>query len=138
MTLQAIKQQFYTYRNGDLASTLRKAGWPHGVIFGLNVHQIASIAGQIASPTASLAMELWQDKNVRESRMLAPYLMPRDIGFERALSICKDIVTREEADMLAFKWARYLNCARKLSDTLKTECNPLLQYMATSIDRFIE
>lgn len=32
-----IKKEFFTYRNGMLADTLRRYGMPHKVIFGLEV-----------------------------------------------------------------------------------------------------
>ena len=44
MDLQSIKKDFFVFRNGIVADTLRKAGMPHKVIFGLQIPQIAAIA----------------------------------------------------------------------------------------------
>ena len=71
-TLREIKQLFFTYRNGALADTLKGAGHPCAVVFGLMIPQIADIARQ-QTPSLELAQRLWDDTGVRESRILATY-----------------------------------------------------------------
>lgn len=66
MTIKEIRQQFYTFRNGIIADTLRKAGDPHRIIFGLNLPQITDIA-RLIGLDASLARELWADTSCREA-----------------------------------------------------------------------
>lgn len=121
MTLKDIKQQFFAYRNGALADTLRKAGMPYGIIFGLNIPQLAAIARQAresagGEPVAALADELWADRNVRESRLLACYLFDADsLPGQQTLQMMADVQTREEADILAFRLLRYLPYAAQLA-----------------------
>lgn len=117
--LKEIKQQFYTYRNGALADTLRKYGDPHRIIFGLDVPQIASIARSLA-PGMELATLLWTDRDVRESRLLAAYLFPlEEISLEKALELCSDLRNREEADILAFRLLKRLPYATDLHTSLR-------------------
>ena len=74
MTIQEIKKEFFAMRNGMLGDTLRKAGMPYAVIFGLNIPQLGEIARRAQEDTAerdALARELWADTKVRESRLLA-------------------------------------------------------------------
>ena len=45
--MKMVKHLFMTYRNGIVADTLRKAGLPFGVIFGLQLPQLSGIARDI-------------------------------------------------------------------------------------------
>ncbi|MDE7401818.1 MAG: DNA alkylation repair protein [Muribaculaceae bacterium] len=129
--MQKIKKEFFAYRNGMLADTLRNHGDPHKVIFGLNVPQIASIARNIIaeledSPEQnstvnreSIARSLWTDREVRESRLLATYLFdPANTTIEQAVALAKDVRTTEEADMLAFRLFKRMKDADKLLSAL--------------------
>lgn len=90
------------YRNGIVADALR-AGTPYSVIFGLQVPQLAGIARALPQEP-DLAMALWNDYKVRESRLLAVYLFPpAETTIETALALTRSVQTREEADMLAFR-----------------------------------
>ncbi|MCM1004708.1 MAG: hypothetical protein NC402_00235 [Prevotella sp.] len=97
------------YRNGIVADTLRAAGMDcYNVIFGLNVPQLAHIAGTLV-PGMTLADALWADRKVRESRLLAAYLFPpEEVSEQKALELMADVQTQEEADMLAFRLLRQL------------------------------
>lgn len=91
------------YRNGVVADTLRQAGMPYSIIFGLNVPQLAGIARSLM-PDHELARKLWDDKAVRESRLLACYLFdPKKVSLDEALALAADTLTREEADMLTMR-----------------------------------
>ena len=91
-----------TYRNGIIADTLRSAGWTHSVIFGLNLPQITDIARQQPAPDVDLALELWNDRNVRESRLITPFLLPKDYQQADLLKLLADIQVEEQnhAEML--------------------------------------
>lgn len=103
MTIQEVKKEFFTYRNGMLADTLRKAGYPHKVIFGLNVPQLDAIARQIGFDQ-DLALQLWDDSEVRESRLLACWLFdPKITTVELAQRLAEECRTPEERDILKFR-----------------------------------
>ncbi len=123
--LKDIKHRFTAYRNGIIADTLRKAGYPHKVIFGLQLPQLKQIADEVrercagdetpAERSAQIAEALWQDADVRESRLLATYLMdPRTLSPEECLRLAEEARTQEEADMLAFRVLRHRADAPRL------------------------
>lgn len=141
--LGAIRRLFFALRNGLIADTLRKGGMEQKYIFGLQLPQIKEIAAQTREITGikaeDLARELWEDRECRESRLLAAHLMPTDkISAEEALAWAKDIRTREEADILAFRLLRYLDAAPEIALTLASSEDPLSRYGAEAIKRFIE
>lgn len=114
MSIKDIKHNFLAYRNGIVADTLRKAGQPFGIIFGLQLPQIRQIARDVMasitddSERQQLARELLADTNVRESRILAFAVMPPDsLSYAEAADLCKSILTREEADLLPFLLLRF-------------------------------
>ena len=114
MTIKEIRQQFYTFRNGIIADTLRKAGYPHRIIFGLNLPQITDIA-RLIGLDASLARELWADTSCREAQLLAPMIMPSDaIGQNDALKMIKECVCVETTDILCHKLLRRTSFAEPL------------------------
>lgn len=114
MDLQSIKKDFFVFRNGIVADTLRKAGMPHKVIFGLQIPQIAAIAKAL-TPSSELAEALWNDSEVRESRILATYLFPVDeMSLEKAIWLLGSVRTQEESDMLAFRLLKRLHFASEI------------------------
>ena len=114
MDLQSIKKEFFVFRNGIVADTLRKAGMPHKVIFGLQIPQIAAIAKDL-TPSSELAEALWNDSEVRESRILATYLFPVDeMSLEKAIWLLGSVRTQEESDMLAFRLIKRLHFASEI------------------------
>lgn len=119
--LNDIKKSFFAFRNGIIADTLRKAGMPYKVIFGLQIPQIAEIA-RSQSPSLSIAEQLWNDRDVRESRILATYLFPLDkINMEKAMELARDVQTQEEADMLAFRLFKRLTFADTLLSAMEDD-----------------
>ncbi|MGM9817214.1 MAG: hypothetical protein ACI304_09215 [Lepagella sp.] len=117
--MQEIKRQFFTYRNGMLADTLRGYGYPYKVIFGLELPRIAEIAGGL-TPSVEMAERLWEDREVRESRLLATYLYPvAAMTEERAEAMASDVRTQEEADMLAFRIFKRMEHAAELLARLR-------------------
>jgi len=141
--LGAIRRQFFALRNGLIADTLRKGGMEQKYIFGLQLPQIKEIAAQTRENAGikaeDIARELWKDRECRESRLLAAHLMPTDkISEEEALAWGKDIRTREEADILAFRLFRYLETAPEIARALASSEDPLSRYGAEAIKRFID
>ena len=55
--MQTVKRAFFAMRNGVIADTLRRAGSPFKIIFGLNLPQISEIAARTPH-TAGLAERL--------------------------------------------------------------------------------
>ena len=95
--LAEIKKRFFALRNGVVADTLRKAGMPYKMIFGLQVPQLAEIARSL-KPETALADELWKDRDVRESRLLACYLFPvSGTDMKKALALARDARTKKKA-----------------------------------------
>lgn len=131
-----------TYRNGIVADTLRKAGYPQGVIFGLNLPQLAEISNRLKglhSPAelAELATALWSDKNVREARLLAAYLLDTDLPISGINAICSDVQTPEEADLLAFRWLRHSPHASTVATLWKSMTEPPFTWLSQALARFI-
>lgn len=121
MTFQDIKHKFFAYRNGVVADTLRRSGMPYKMIFGVDVATLRQIALE-CGPNQELAESLWDDRDTRESRLLAPQLMdPRCVGIDKTFDICLDVRTREEADILTFRLLRHLPYARQLLEKLESE-----------------
>lgn len=137
-TLRQIKQLFFTYRNGALADTLRDAGHPCAVIFGLMIPQIAEIARSL-KPSLELAQRLWDDTGVRESRILATYLFPAaEVTKEHALRLASEVRNAEEADMLAFRLLKRLPDTRRLLEEIKDLDTPLAPYLHRSLTRHLQ
>ena len=140
MDIKEIKKLFFTYRNGLIADTLRKAGMDYKIIFGLNVPQLSDISRRINEDREKLAEELWNDSEVRESRLLACWLFnPDTVGEGKAEELMKSVKTREEADILAFKLLRYLPFAKSLiSETDTDSDNTLYGYAVEALKRNLE
>ena len=136
-TLREIKQLFFTYRNGALADTLKGAGHPCAVVFGLMIPQIADIARQ-QTPSLELAQRLWDDTGVRESRILATYLFPpQEVTREHAMRLASEVRNAEEADMLAFRLLKRLPCAPQLLDDIASLGTPMALYLHRSLTRHL-
>lgn len=130
VNLQDIKKSFFAFRNGVIADTLRKAGMPYKVIFGLQIPQIAEIACGF-QPSMTLADALWADSEVRESRLLAAYLFPvGETSQEKALELLRSVRTPEESDMLSFRLLKRLPFAASLPDAIRR--NPSIPAFALS------
>jgi len=119
--VKGIKREFFAYRNGMLADSLRNLGYPYTVIFGLNVPQLAGIWKDYGSDTR-LADTLWEERHVRESRLMACYLFnPEEISEQKALTLALDVQTQEEADMLSFRLLKRLAFSRDILKRLSEE-----------------
>lgn len=121
MNIQDIKKLFFTYRNGVVADTLRRSGMPYRMIYGVEVPILSRISKEIGYDNG-LATQLWSEKDVRESRLLASYLFdPETVTMELSLSLCSEVQTHEEADMLTFRLLKRLPYSRELLELLKKD-----------------
>lgn len=142
--IKEIKHQFMTYRNGIVADTLRKAGMPYNVVFGLQLPQLSQIAiavkGLVSQENLGVvADDLWSDRSVRESRLLACWLYDAaSLSNEMALRLAEDVQTREEADILCFRLLRRLSYASDLVLTLKEDGRDLVAYCGEALARNLE
>lgn len=127
---RSIRKQFFAYRNGILADTLRSAGNVYSVIFGLNLHQIVEIASQV-TPNAELSQSLWNDKKCREARLIAPMLMPRDVfSKQMAMQWCEDVSCYEEADVFCHRLLRYMAYASDIVKVYYKSDEAIKKYLA--------
>lgn len=141
-TVTEIRKAFFAMRNGLIADTLRKGGLEQKYIFGLQLPQIKDMAVKFTptnkSDASELARQLWADKECREARLLACHIMPvSEISREEALLWARDITTREEADILAFRIIRYHSNASEIADELESASDDLIRYASAAIKRFL-
>ncbi len=116
--MQQVKRHFFAMRNGIIADTLRKAGSPFKIIFGLNLPQISDIAAQTPH-TAELAERLWANDTTRESMLLAPMLYPAEaFTADDARRWVEAIPAAEVADILCHRLLRHLPFAWELAEEL--------------------
>ena len=118
-----IAKEFYSLRNGIISETLRKSGIPHKYIWGLQLVQIADVSKRYSKDNV-LADELWNHNESREARLLAIHLFnPETIAQEKAMKLIEEVLSREEAEILAFKLLKYLPYAKSLleSEWLRTD-----------------
>lgn len=106
-------------RNGIIADTMRKAGAPYRIIFGLNLPQLVEIARDFG-PDADLARRLRDNVSTRESLLIAPMLMPREeLHEEEALEWLRGAPTVEVIDVLCHRLLRHEPYAWSLVERLK-------------------
>ena len=115
--LNEIHRRFRLAMNGVVSSSMRAKGMPYKVNFGVSLPQLKQIAA-LYRPDAELAKRLWSE-NIRESRLLATFLQPReDFSEEEALRWMRQADTPELADFLCMNLLRYQPYASALA--LKT------------------
>lgn len=73
--MQMLKRRLYAMRNGIVADSMRHAGCPYRLIFGLNLPQLTEIAA-VTGKSAEMAESLWNDSDLRESALIAPMIYP--------------------------------------------------------------
>lgn len=138
MDIKDIKQRFFALRNGIVADTLRKGGIPHKMIFGLQLPQISEIARE-AGASPGLARQLWNDADVRESRLLAPYIFPaEELSRQEALEMASSLRSREEADILAWKLLSRSPFAAEIADEIEADSSHPFPYLAIALRRNLQ
>lgn len=128
--MQLVKRRLFAMRNGLIADTLRKAGSPFKIIFGLNIPQIKEIADEFGF-NMDLANRLWANTSTRESMLLAPMLMnPENISIERAIEMVKESPAPEITDSLCHKLLRLLPESFVIAQKLAEEEDDMSRYAA--------
>lgn len=131
--MQQIKRRFFAMRNGLIADTLRKAGSPFKIIFGLNIPQIAEIAKEFGKDKI-LADRLWQNKTTRESMLIAPMMMnPDAVTMEDGLMMVSESPSAEIIDSLCHKLLRHLPFSLDLAIALSESDNEMARYASMRI-----
>ncbi len=130
--MQTVKRRFFAMRNGVIADTLRRAGSPFSIIFGLNLPQIVEIAAEVpAEHATALAEALWQNRTTRESMLAAPMLMRRDTTDETAAErLLRESPCAEVTDVLCHRLLRHLPFAADLGRRLSADPDPMVRYGA--------
>lgn len=125
MELKEIKHYFFAHRNGVTADVLRRAGSPFGMIFGVEVPVISALARRIGE-NPELGRILWADSEVRESRLLAPWLFsPESLTKEECLEMAGSVRDTEDALMLAFRILKRRADAPVILEELKEKASHL-------------
>lgn len=125
-------------RNGITSDILRRAGLPHKVIFGLNLPQLTEISKNV-DHTRELADSLWNDTEVRESRLLSPMVIPHDkADYDMCIGMATSCRTKEECDVLCFKLLRSVDFAHNLAKDLVKSDDELSQYCGKALLRNLE
>lgn len=128
--MQLVKRRLFAMRNGLIADTLRKAGSPFKIIFGLNIPQIKDIADEFGK-NQELADRLWANRTTRESMLLAPMMMNIDnITPDMALKMVKECPSAEITDSLCHKLLRNLPGSFELAKLLSNETDEMSRYAA--------
>lgn len=126
--MQTIKRNFFAMRNGIVADSLRKAGSPFPIIFGVNLPQLDEIAANTGK-SKELAMQLYNDTRTRESMLVAPMIFPvEDMTPELALEWLQSSKAIEVTDILCHKLLRKLPFAPILAVTALKSEDEMLRY----------
>ncbi len=119
-------------RNGIVADTLRKAGSPYRIIFGLNLPQISEIA-RVTGCNHEMAETLLADNHTRESQLMASMIAdPAMIDHDEATRWCDAMLSAEAVDVLCLKLLRRIsdpvNTAIRWTTETSPENAPLRRY----------
>ena len=126
--MQRVKRHFFAMRNGIVADTLRRAGSPFKIIFGVLIPQLVEIADRTPHD-AALAERLWANSTTRESMILAPMIYPREeFGIDTARRWVAGVPCEEIADYLCHRLLRHLPYAASFAGELMASDDDLLRY----------
>lgn len=126
--LRNTKKQFFAFRNGIIADSLRKNGDPHSMIMGCQMTDVAQIASAI-QPGKEIAEAFWTDTKHRECRMIAPMLYPAaDMDRTTALAWARSAECEEIADVLCHRLLRKLPFAQEIATALQGAQEPIAIY----------
>lgn len=130
--MQNVKRRFFALRNGVVADVYRNSNDPHRIVFGLSfvdLKQIAAVTGK----DADLARLLYANTSTRESRLLAPMIMPDEYMTRTvAAEWLANVMSAEEADILCNTLLRRMDYASDVAKELyaRTDATALQRYAA--------
>ncbi len=128
--LQTVKRRFFAMRNGIIADTLRRAGSPYRIIFGLNIPQLNDIAAEIGKD-APLAIQLRDNVTTRESQMLAPMIYPiEELTESNAVEWIDAAQGTEAIDILCHRLLRHITFAYGLIHKYANSTVELQRYLS--------
>ena len=135
-----IKKEFYCLRNGIISEHLNKIYHPGKLVFGLNAPQFMELS-QKYPKNLDLGKKLWKDKNCRESRILALYLIPpKEIEKKEVIDMIKEVESVEEAEFLAFRILRHIPYSKELYEQISNEnlTDPMVTYCISMFKKNID
>lgn len=134
--LRDVRRALYARRNGIVADTLRRAGAPFRLIYGVNLPQLAEVAAGVEK-SGALAEALWADRHHREAMLLATMVYPAgELTEERAADMTREAPWPETADLLTMKLLRLTPFARRLAERLAASPLPMQRYCALRLMYF--
>lgn len=131
--INTIKLQFFSYRNGIVASRLRNSGDSHKYIMGCMLPDITDISRNYKQ-SIELAHALWSEKEHRECRLAATMLYPVEkLNFDTAIKWCYEVENHEIADVLCLRLLCRCSFASELWNKLLQSEDDLMQYIGLRI-----
>ena len=97
--IRNIKKELRLFMNGVTSAQQRKLGMEYNIIFGVDIPHLKKIAEKFTKD-ADVAYTLWKE-NIRESKLLAIFLLPEDRYQEVADRWIGECRYSENADHLA-------------------------------------
>lgn len=117
-TIREIKKDFFSFRNGMVAESLKNLYSKNKIIFGLTVPQFMELSKKYPKDL-KLGLKLWDDNTSRESRLFALYIIPHsELSYESASDMILSVESFEEGEFLAFRLLRFLPFSKELLDDL--------------------
>lgn len=127
--IREIKKMLRATMNGVLSGSLRQQGLTYRVNFGVDQPRLIELSDEIPH-TAALAAKLWKE-DIRELRLLAPMLMPRDeMDEELALLWIEQLHFAEEAQVLVMHLLCHLPFASDIAFRLVASEQPMSRLVA--------
>nr|CDL66645.1 unnamed protein product [uncultured bacterium] len=128
--IRQIKSDFFSLRNGEIADTLRKAGNPYKIIFGLQMPQLEQIAAK-SGKSVELAEWMWANDSTRESKMFATMVYPiEEFDLAKAEEWALEAESFELIDTLCFRLVRYINGSEELVHKYIESTEKKMRYFA--------
>ena len=127
--IREIKKMLRATMNGVLSGSMRQQGLNYRVNFGVDQPRLIELSDEIPH-TAALAAKLWKE-DIRELRLLAPMLMPRDeMDEELALLWIEQLRFAEEAQVLVMHLLCHLPSASGIAFRLVADDRPMSRLVA--------
>lgn len=127
--IREIKKMLRATMNGVLSGSMRQQGLTYRVNFGVDQPRLIELSDEIPH-TAALAAKLWKE-DIRELRLLAPMLMPRDeMDEELALLWIEQLHFAEEAQVLVMHLLCHLSFASDIAFRLVASEQPMSRLVA--------